>query len=221
MFKCEITREEFERAIGPLVKKTIEIVTHTISDITINIDNIQGVILVGGSTRLPLVKNSLINLFGDKVLDDVDPDKAVVTGVALQAYYLIAGAKYRNILLDVLTLFLGIKTMGGIVDNVLQRNTSLSVSETKKFTTYADGQTTMKIHVCQGECEMIAHNNSLARFKLKGIPPVPAGSVRIEIEFTVNVDGILTATATEKTTGVEQVVKINPMFGLSEADIQS
>lgn len=220
LFKCKITREEFERAVGPLVKKTIEIVTHTITDIDINIDDIQGVILVGGSTRLPLVKKSLVNLFGDKVLD-VDPDKAVVTGAALQAYYLTVGAKNRNILLDVLPLSLGIETMGGIVDKVLQRNTPLPVSETKEFTTYADGQTAMKIHVCQGEREMIAHNKSLAQFELKGIPPLPAGSARIEIEFTVNVDGILTVTAREKTTGVEQVVEVNPSFGLSEADIQS
>ncbi|HCE59814.1 MAG TPA: molecular chaperone HscA [Wolbachia sp.] len=221
LFKYEITREEFEQAIDPLVKKTIEIVTYTINDIDLNIDDIQGVILVGGSTKLPLVKNSLINLFGDKVLDDVDPDKAVVTGAALQAYYLTAGAKNRNILLDVLPLSLGIETMGGIVEKVLQRNTPLPVSETKEFTTYANGQTAMKIHVCQGEREMIAHNKSLAQFELKGIPPLPAGSARIEIEFTVNVDGILTVTAREKTTGVEQVVEVNPSFGLSEADIQS
>jgi len=111
--------------------------------------------------------------------------------------------------------------MGGIVEKVLQRNTPLPVSETKEFTTYVDGQTAMKIHVCQGEREMIAHNKSLAQFELKGIPPLPAGSARIEIEFTVNVDGILTVTAREKTTGIEQVVEVNPSFGLSEADIQS
>ena len=113
-----------------------------------------------------------------------------------------------------------IETIGGIVEKIIPRNTPLPVSETKEFTTYVDGQTAMKIHVCQGEREMIEDNKSLAQFELKGIPPLPAGSARVEIEFTVNVDGILTVTAREKTTGIEQVVEINSSFGLSEADVQ-
>jgi molecular chaperone HscA len=220
-FKCEITREEFEQAISPLVNKTINIVTRTISYIDLKVDDIKGVILVGGTARIPLVQNSLVELFGNKVLNDVDPDKAVVIGAALQAHYLTSNSKDRNILLDVLPLSLGIETMGGIVEKIIPRNTPLPVSETKEFTTYIDRQTAMKIHVCQGEREMTEDNKSLAQFELKGIPPLPAGSARVEIEFTVNVDGILTVTAREKTTGIEQTVEVNSSFGLSGADIQN
>ncbi|MDR2977874.1 MAG: Fe-S protein assembly chaperone HscA [Rickettsiales bacterium] len=219
-FKCKITKEEFEQAISSLVNKTINIVTRTISDIDLKIDDIKGIILVGGATRVPLVHESLVKLFGNKVLNDVDPDKAVVIGAALQAHYLTSSSKDRNILLDVLPLSLGIGTMGGIVEKIIPRNTPLPVSETKEFTTYVDGQTTIKIHVCQGEREMIEDNRSLAQFELKGIPPLPAGSARVEIEFTVNVDGILTVAVREKTTGIEQTVEVNSSFGLSEADVQ-
>ncbi|MDM8335547.1 Fe-S protein assembly chaperone HscA [Wolbachia pipientis] len=220
LFECEITRAEFEQAINPLVNKTISIVTRTMSDIDLNIDDIKGIILVGGATRIPLVRSSLVKLFGNKVLNDVDPDKAVAIGAAMQARDLTSSSKDRNILLDVLPLSLGIETMGGIVEKIIPRNTPLPVSETKEFTTYVDGQTAMKIHVCQGEREMIEDNKSLAQFELKGIPSLPAGSARVEIEFTVSVDGILTVTAREKTTGIEQTVEINSSFGLSEADIQ-
>lgn len=219
-FKCEITKEEFEQAIGPLVNKTINIVTRTMSNIDLKIDDIKGLILVGGATRVPLVQNSLIKLFGNKVLNDVDPDKAVANGAALQAHYLTSNSKDRNILLDVLPLSLGIETMGGIVEKIIPRNTPLPVSEIKEFTTYANGQTAMKIHVCQGEREMIKDNKSLARFELKGIPQLPAGSAKVEIGFTVSIDGILTVTAREKTTGVEQTVEINSSSGLNEEDIQ-
>ncbi|CAG5057180.1 unnamed protein product [Parnassius apollo] len=211
-FECEITREKFEQVISPLVKKTINIVTRTVSDIDLKIDDIKGVILVGGATRTPLVQNSLVKLFGNKVLSDADPDKAVVIGAALQAH---------SVLLDVLPLSLGIETMGGIVEKIIPRNTPLPVSEIKEFTTYVDGQPAMKIHVCQGEREMIEDNKSLAQFELKCIPPLPAGSARIEIEFTINVDGILTVTAREKATGIEQTVEVNSNFGLSEADVQN
>lgn len=211
LFECKITKEEFEQAISPLVNKAINIVTRTIDDIDLKIDDIKGIILVGGATRVPLVQNSLIKLFGNKVLSDADPDKAVVIGAALQAY---------SVLLDVLPLSLGIETMGGIVEKIIPRNTPLPISEKREFTTYADGQTAMKIHVYQGEREITKDNKLLAQFELKGIPQLPAGSARIEIEFTVNVDGILTVTAREKATGIEQTVEVNSSSGLNEEDIQ-
>ncbi|RDD35595.1 molecular chaperone HscA [Wolbachia endosymbiont of Cylisticus convexus] len=220
LFKCKITKEEFEQAISPLVNKTINIVTRTISNIDLKIDDIKGIILVGGATRVPLVQNSLVKLFGDKVLNDVDPDKAVVIGAALQAHYLTSNSKNRSVLLDVLPLSLGVETMGDIVEKIIPRNTPLPKSEKREFTTYADGQTAMKIHVYQGEREMIKDNKLLAQFKLKGIPPLPAGLARVEIEFTVNIDGILTVTAREKTTQIEQTVEIKSSSGLSEEDIQ-
>ncbi len=220
-FQCEITRTEFERSIVPLVDRTIDIVISTMKDINLSFDNIDGVILVGGATKVPLIKNSLIKFFGNKVLDDIDPYKTVAVGAALQAYYLTSSTQEKNITLDVLPLSLGIETMGEIVEKIIQRNTPLPVSEVKEFTTYVDGQTTIKIHVCQGEREMIWDNKSLAQFEFKNIPPLPAGSARVAIEFTVNVDGILTVAAREKTTGIEQTITVDSSLGLSKTDIEN
>ncbi|WP_333023829.1 Hsp70 family protein [Wolbachia endosymbiont of Pentidionis agamae] len=218
-FVCDITRKEFENVIKHLVDETIKIVVRTVESVNFKVNDIKGVILVGGTTRVPLVKDSLFKLFGNKILQDIDPEKAVVAGAALHAHYLTSGD--GKILLDVLPLSLGIETMGGIVEKIIHRNTPLPASEVKEFTTYADKQTAIRIHICQGEREMIEQNKSLAQFELKNIPPLPAGSVTIEVEFTANVDGILTVTAREKTTNVEQVVTVDSTFGLEKDYIKT
>lgn len=220
-FKCEITKSEFETLISDLVNRTISITINTVRDIDLSIDDIKGVILVGGSTRVPFVQESLAKVFPSKLLNDIDPEKAVVVGAARQAYYLTSNSKDKGLLIDVLPLSLGIETMGEIVEKIVQRNTPLPISETQEFTTYADGQTAMTIHVLQGEREMVEQNKSLAKFELKGIPPLPAGRAKVKVEFKVDVDGILHVTAVESTTGIKQEVTVNPNFGLTQNEIEN
>ncbi len=219
-FECEITKSEFEVLITDLVDRTTNIVINTIYDVNLNINDIKGVILVGGSTRVPMVQNSLSKIFPDKLLDDIDPEKAVVIGAARQAHYLTSSVKGKGLLIDVLPLSLGIETMGEIVEKIIPRNTPLPASEVQEFTTYVDGQTAMTIHVLQGEREMVKQNKSLAKFELKGIPPLSAGRAKVKIEFKVDVDGILHVTAEESTTGIQQEVVVNSNFGLTQKEIE-
>ena len=218
-YRMRLTREAFEGAIRPLIERTLDPCRQALSDAGLQASQIDEVVLVGGSTRIPLLRQMVGDLFGRTPHSELNPDEVVALGAAVQADILVTGNR-EMLLLDVTPLSLGIETMGGVVSKIILRNSTIPATGSEMFTTGVDNQTAVDVHVLQGERELVADNRSLARFKLRGIPPMPAGLPRVQVRFQIDANGILSVTAAELRTGVEQSIEVKPSYGLTDEEVE-